>query len=76
MTRYLLLFLALAVWGATAFAFAALTAAVDGSAIREMESFVVGGFGGLSGVVLFTGAMLAPGDTPKAKRRGFEGHPL
>ena len=61
MTRYLLLTLALLVWGATAFAFASLTAVVDGSALREIESLIVGGFGGLSGVVLFTGAMLAPG---------------
>jgi len=61
MTRYLLLVLALIVWGATALAFAGFAAAVDGSAIREIESLIVAGFGGLSGVVLFTGAMLAPG---------------
>ncbi len=70
MARFLLLALALLTWGATVFAFLSLYAAVDGSAIREIEALLVGGFGLLTGSVFLTGAVLAPEPKKRAPEWG------
>jgi hypothetical protein len=60
MTRYLLLFLALSTWMISSFVAMSMSLAVEGSAIREIEVLLTGGFGLLTGAVFLSAAALAP----------------